>query len=127
MNPSFHWRKVLRLAASGAVLGLSVQGGLNVWRNLVDVHTLAQWLMSLWQAGYALLGPMVVLMWWRGARGAKASLLAWSILFVGAVALIPLAWLYAGAGRIGPFLLAGLAAAAVVVAGFWCSGLPAQR
>jgi|694.fasta_scaffold131623_3 hypothetical protein len=58
------WKHVVAgTSGSLCLLALSIQGVDNTWRNRADIDTMAQWLMSLAQLGYAALGPIVVVLW----------------------------------------------------------------
>jgi hypothetical protein len=92
-----HTHRIARLvlAAVGCLLLLilSVDGFRNAMRNARDLHTAAQYLMTISQFSYAALGPCVVILRIFRLRWLTAVWRAWAVLFIAAIAMIPVAWI----------------------------------
>jgi hypothetical protein len=105
------------LAAIGCLLMfvISVQGFGNAYRNLNDLQSVAQYLMTYSQFLYSALGPCVIVLRFTSLRWFHMAWRAWAFFFTMAVALIPWAW-------IQPSILQtiGFAAVGVACAGFIC-------
>jgi hypothetical protein len=91
---------------------LSVQGFGNALRNVNDLQSPAQYLMTVSQFLYSALGPCVVVLRLVRHRWLRAAWKAWASFLMAAVTLIPWAW-------IGSFYLTTLGFAAIGVA---CAG-----
>jgi hypothetical protein len=117
-KPHTHRIARLALAAIGCLLLLilSVDGFRNAMRNARDLHTAAQYLMTISQFSYAALGPCVVILRIFRLRWLTAVWRAWAVFFIAAIALIPVAW-------IEPSLLQTLGFAITAVAAAGLMGL----
>lgn len=113
---------VTGIIGSLGLLALSVQGVDNTWRNRADIETLAQWLMSLAQLGYAVIGMVVVVLWWTRSSALRVVLLGWCLSFVAAVTLILPAWSPEDLELTPMFFLVACAIAAAVGGYGWYFG-----
>ncbi len=117
----------LRRVVAGAVgrlclLAFSVQGVDNTWQNRDDIETIAQWLMSLAQLGYAVIGLVVVVLWWARSTAVHMALVGWCVTFVAAVTLILPAWAPEDLELAPWFFLAACGGAAAVGGWLWYFG-----
>jgi len=78
--------------------------------------------MSLAQLGYAVLGPLVVVLWWARSSAVHAALLGWCVMFVAAVTLIMPAWSPDDLDLVLRFFGVACAAAAVLGGTMWYFG-----
>ena len=78
--------------------------------------------MSLAQLGYAVLGPLVVVLWWARSSAVHAALLGWCVMFVAAVTLIMPAWSPDDLDLVLSFFGVAIAAAAVLGGTMWYFG-----
>ncbi|MCC6990997.1 MAG: hypothetical protein IT181_18475 [Acidobacteria bacterium] len=81
------------------------------------------------QLGYAVLGPLVVVLWWARSSAVHAALLGWCVMFVAAVTLIMPAWSPDDLDLVLSFFGVAIAAAAVLGGTMWYFGprKPASR
>ena len=122
-SPPLTWTHVAAgTIGSLCLVALSLQGAENTWRNRADIDTMAQWLMSLAQLGYAVLGPIVVVLWWTRSAAVHAALLGWCVMFVAAVTLIMPAWSPEDLDLVPRFFGVACAAAAVLGVTMWYFG-----
>ncbi len=78
--------------------------------------------MSLAQLGYAVLGPLVVVLWWARSTVVHAALLGWCVMFVAAVTLIMPAWSPDDLDLVPTFFGVAIAGAAVLGGTMWYFG-----
>jgi hypothetical protein len=103
---------VLVVVACVVLVVLSIQGFGNAFRNVNDLQSPAQYLMTVSQFLYSALGPCVVVLRFTSHRWLRIAWRAWAFFLTAAVTLIPWAW-------IGPSYLSTMGFAAVGVA---CAG-----